>query len=43
MQLFGEGHGFFGAAHVRFGNHFDQRGAGAVQVDAGHAVVVFVQ
>jgi hypothetical protein len=37
------GHGFLGAAHVRLGNDFQQRGAGAVQVDAGGAAEFFVQ
>ena len=34
---------FGGAAHVRLGDDFQQRRAGAVQVDAGHAREVFVQ
>ena len=37
------GHGLLGAADVRFGDDLQQRGAGAVQVDAAHAVEIFVQ
>ncbi len=37
------GDGFFGRTHVRLGNDFQQRRTGAVQIDAGHAAVVFVQ
>jgi len=39
----GVGDRFLGAAHVRLGNDFQQRGAGAIEVDAAHAVEVFVQ
>ncbi len=34
---------FGGAAHVRLGDDLQQRRAGAVQVDAGHALIVFMQ
>ena len=37
------GHGFLGRTDVRLGNDFQQRCAGAVQVDPAHAVEVFVQ
>ncbi|CRR45324.1 hypothetical protein PAERUG_E16_London_17_VIM_2_04_14_05465 [Pseudomonas aeruginosa] len=37
------GHGFLGAADIRLGNDLQQRRAGAVQVDAAHALEVFVQ
>ncbi len=39
----GVGDRFLGAAHVRLGDDLQQRGAGAVEVDAAHAVEVFVQ
>src|SRR5690606_12972649 len=37
------GHGFLGTANIRLGHDFQQWGTGAVEVDAGHAVEVFVQ
>lgn len=37
------GHGFFGAAHVRLGDDFQQWRARTVQVDAGGAAEIFVQ
>ena len=43
MDGLGVGDGFLGAAHVRLGNDLQQRGAGAVEVDAAHAMEVFVQ
>ncbi|MNT22595.1 hypothetical protein D3C72_1579850 [compost metagenome] len=43
MQGLGVGHGFGGAADFRFRHDFQQRRAGAVQVDAAHARVVFMQ
>ena len=43
VQLASECHRFFGIGHIRFRDHFDQRRAGPVQVDAGHAMEVFVQ
>jgi hypothetical protein len=43
VQGLGVGHRFGGAAHFRFGDDFEQRRAGAVQVDAAHARIVFVQ
>ncbi len=43
MDRLDVGHGFLGTAHVRLGDDFQQRGAGAVQVDAGGAAEVFVQ
>ena len=36
-------HGFGGAAHLGFGNDFEQRRAGPVEVDARHAGKVLVQ
>ena len=43
MQLAGKGHRFFGVTHIRFGDDLDQRCAGAVEVDAGHAVPVYLK
>lgn len=43
MDRLDVGHGFLGAAHVRLGDDFQQRGAGTVKVDAGGAAEVFVQ
>ena len=43
MQLFGVSHGLDAGAHVGLGDDFQQRRAGAVQVDAGLANEVFVQ
>jgi hypothetical protein len=43
VQGLGVGHGLGGGAHVRLGDDLQQRRAGAVEVDAGHAVEVFVQ
>ena len=43
MQRLGVGHGFGGAADFRFRDDFQQRRAGAVQVDAAHARIVFMQ
>ena len=37
------GHRFFGRAHVRLGDDLEKRRAGAVQVDATHAMKVFMQ
>ena len=37
------GHRLFRRADIRLGDDFQQRGAGAVEVDAAHAVEVFVQ
>jgi len=37
------GHGFLGAAHVWLGHDLQQRRAGAVQVDAGGTVELFMQ
>jgi hypothetical protein len=39
----GVGDGLFGRAHVGLGDDLEQRRAGAVEVDAGHAVEVLVQ
>jgi hypothetical protein len=39
----GVGHGFVAGAHVRLGDDFQQRRAGAVEVDAGLAVEILVQ
>ena len=39
----GVGHGLGAGAHVRLGDDLQQRRAGAVEVDAGHAVEIFVQ
>ena len=35
--------GLFGVANVRFRDDFEQRGTGPIQVDAAHALKVFVQ
>jgi hypothetical protein len=43
VQGAGVGHGFGAGAHVGFGDDFQQRRAGAVEVDAGAAVEVLVQ
>ena len=43
VQRFRVGDGFRGAADFRLGDDLQQRRAGAVQVDAAHAVVVLVQ
>ena len=43
MQLFRVGHGLGAGAHVGLGHDLQQRRAGAVQVDAAHAVKLFVQ
>ena len=43
VDLLRVGHGLFRRAHVRLGDDLQQRGAGAVQVDAGQAVEVLVQ
>jgi hypothetical protein len=43
VQGLGVGHGLGGRAHVGLGDDLEQRRAGAVEVDAGHAVEVFVQ
>ncbi len=43
VQRAGIRHGFGRAAHVGLGDDLQQRRAGAVQVDAGHAGEVFVQ
>jgi hypothetical protein len=43
VQGLGVGHGFPARTHVRLGDDLQQGRAGAVQVDAGHAVEVFVQ
>ena len=43
MQGFCIGDCFSGAAHVRFRDDFQQRRAGAVQIDARHALVIFMQ
>ncbi len=40
MQGFGIGHRLGGRSHVRLGNDLQQRRAGAVQVDAGHAMEI---
>ena len=39
----GIGHGFGSGAHIRLGDDFEQRRTGTIQVDAGHALEVFVQ
>ena len=43
MEFACKGYGFFRIGHVRFRDHFDQRCAGPVQVNPGHAVEVFMQ
>ena len=43
MQRLGISHRFPGRTHVRLGHDFQQGRAGAVEVDAGHAVEVFMQ
>ena len=43
MQLFGEGDGFFCVVHIRFGDHFNQRCAGPVEINASHAKEILVQ
>ena len=43
MQRLGVGHGLVGGAHVGLGDDFQQRRAGAVEVDAGLAVEILVQ
>lgn len=43
MQLFGKGYRFFGVTHIGFCNNLNQRCAGTVQVDTGHAVIIFMQ
>ena len=43
VQRAGVGHGLGAGAHLRLGDDFQQRRAGAVEVDAGHAVEVLVQ
>ena len=43
MKRFGVGDRFFRTAQFRLGNDLQQGRAGAVQVDAGHALEVFVQ
>ncbi len=37
------GHRFLGGTHVRLGDDFQQRRAGTVEVDTGHALEVFMQ
>ena len=43
MDLAHIGHGLFRAAHIRLGDDFQQRRTGAVEINAGHAGVVFMQ
>ena len=43
MQGLGVGNGFLGRTHVRFGNDFQQRRSGTIEVDAAHAVKILVQ
>ncbi len=43
VQGLGIGNRFGGGAHVGFGNDFQERCAGAVQVDAGLALEIFMQ
>ena len=43
VQLLRIGDGFLRAAHVRLGHDLEQRRAGAIEVDAGHAVKIFMQ
>ena len=43
MNRFGIRHRFFCAAHVRLGDDFQQRCAGAVEVNAAHTLKILVQ
>ena len=43
VQRFGIGYRLGSGTHVRLGNDLQQRCSGAVQVDAGHALMFFVQ
>ena len=43
MQCFGVRYCFGSGAHIRLGNDLQQRRSGAIQVDAGHALMIFVQ
>jgi hypothetical protein len=43
VQRLGVGHGFRARTHVGLGDDFQQRRAGAVEVDAGTAVEILVQ
>ena len=43
MQCLRISNSLVGRMHHRFGNNFQQRGAGAIQVDAAHALEILVQ
>ena len=43
MDLLGVGDRLFGAAQVGFGDDLQQRGTGAVEIDAGHAGELIVE
>ena len=43
MQGLGIGNRLLGRMHDRFGDDFQQRRAGAIQVDAAHAMKILVQ